>query len=145
MIEHTGPVTVLDETECRRLLATQTFGRMVLRVGDVVEVFPFNFVYDDGSLVMRTAAGTKLAALTISEEVLVEVDERTESSAWSVVLRGTAHVIETEAERAAVEALPLRPQIPTMKRTFVRIVPKTISGRSFRLGVEPDRDGPQDY
>lgn len=145
MIEHTGPVRVLDEGECLRLLATQTFGRMVLRVGEIVDVFPFNFVFDEGTLVMRTAAGTKLAALAISEEVLVEVDERTETDAWSVVLRGTAHLLETEAETLAAEQLPLRPQIPTMKRTFVRIVPSKISGRAFSLGPEPDRTGPQDY
>lgn len=145
MIEYTGPVAVLDAEECFEKLATQNFGRMVLRVGEVIEVFPFNFVVDGRSLVMRTAAGTKLAAITISDEVLVEVDERTETSAWSVVLRGKATVLERSAEIEAAEELPLRPQIPTMKRTFVRITPTSVSGRSFDFSAEPDRSGPQDY
>ena len=43
------------------------------------------------------------------------------------------------------DALPLKPWIPTLKYNYVRIVPTSLSGRSFQRGEEPDRYGIQQY
>ena len=97
------------------------------------------------SIVLRTAEGTKFSEMVIGGEVLFEADDHTESSAWSVIVRGQARRLETEAEIAHAETLPLKPMVPTLKRNYVRIDAGSISGRSFELGEEPSRDGVQQY
>lgn len=139
MDENTNPVMVLDAEECWRLLATQEVGRIVTHVGEVFDIFPVNYVVDGESIVLRTAEGSKLVELVISEDVLFEVDEHTDSDAWSVILRGKARRLERASEIEAADALPLKPMVPTLKRNYVRIVPTSMSGRHFVFGEEPSR------
>lgn len=144
MSENRSAVTVLAEDECWERLASQRVGRLVTSVGDVVDLVPINFVVDDGTVVFRTAPGNKLAELTINHAVLFEVDQIGEDSGWSVVLRGNARVLETEAETAEAETLPLKPFVPTLKPTFVRIEVRSIGGRDYRFGEEPRREDQQE-
>ena len=145
MDDITDPVSVLEADECWRLLATQEVGRLVTHVGEIFDIFPVNYVVDGESIVLRTAEGNKLIEMVISGEVLFEADDHSDSEAWSVVLRGTARRLETEAEIAAADALPLKPYVPTIKRNYVRIEATSLSGRHFRIGPEPDRGGVQEY
>jgi nitroimidazol reductase NimA-like FMN-containing flavoprotein (pyridoxamine 5'-phosphate oxidase superfamily) len=145
MDENKSPLVELSSEECHARLRSQVLGRLVAWVGGVVDIFPVNFVMDQGDVVLRTAEGTKLAQLVIGDEVLFEVDQFDDAEAWSVVIRGSARVLDNEAEIAAAEALPLKPMVPTIKRNFVRITPNTITGRAFARVEEPRRDGPQDY
>lgn len=145
MNAHESVVHELSPIECRLRLASQSLGRVVTRVRELVDIFPVNYVLDGDEIVFRTAAGTKLAEVVIGGYVLFEVDHHDEHEAWSVIVRGSARVLETEAEILAAEALPLQPLVPTDKRTFVRISATQVSGRAFEIGEEPRRDGPQDY
>jgi len=96
-------------------------------------------------VVFRTAEGSKLTELTINDLVLFEVDEHDDAEVWSVVVRGRARRLDTSAEVAEADALPLKPWIPTLKYNYVRITPTSASGRQFRRGDEPDRYGVQPY
>ena len=145
MDDITDPVTVLADDESWARLRSHSVGRVVTRVGDVIDIFPINYVVDGQSLVLRTAEGTKLAEMVISSEVLFEVDHVDDRVAWSVVVRGSARRLETEADIAAAERLTLQPLVPTVKRNFVRIAATSISGREFVLGPEPERGGVQPY
>lgn len=145
-MEHrTSPLRELSDTESLNRIATQSLGRVVTRVAEVVDIFPVNFVVDSGEIVVRTAEGTKLTEMLIGHEVLFEVDHYTEVGGWSVVVRGTARMLERASEIEHAEQLPLKPWVPTMKRNFVRISPTSLSGREFIFGEEPNRDGLQDY
>lgn len=145
MSDRHEPLQKLSEIESMVRISSRTFGRIVTRVREIVDIFPVNYVVDHGEIVLRTAPGAKLAEIVIGGEVLFEVDDFNDHEAWSVVVRGTARVLETEAEIAAAEALPLKPLVPTDKRFFVRITPNQITGRAFEMGEEPPRDGPQPY
>lgn len=145
MNELSEPVLVMSDDECWERLATQEVGRIVTRIADRVDIFPVNYVVDDGSLLMRTAQGSKLFELTVNDEVLFEVDGHDDAHAWSVVVRGRAHALDTSAEVEHADSLGLRPWIPTLKHVYVRIVPESMSGRSFERGPEPDRYGVQPY
>jgi len=138
-------VQSLTEQECWARLATQELGRLVTHVGDVLDIFPVNYVVDDGTIVFRTAPGSKLFELTVQDEVLFEVDDHTEADAWSVVVRGHARALSTSAEVAEADLLPLTPWIPTLKYTYVRIEVTRLSGRAFQRGAEPERYGIADY
>ena len=83
-----------DETaphEAWTILRTATVGRLAVVGGDGPEIFPVNFVVDHGSVVFRTAAGSKLA-MARGHRVAFEADGYTETTreAWSVVLKGMA-------------------------------------------------------
>ncbi len=145
-MEHSSDSIVhLSDRECWDRLAEQQLGRLVTRAGDVLDIFPVNYTVDRESIVFRTAEGSKLTELTINDQVLFEVDEYTDTDAWSVVVRGHAHRLTTVEEVAEADTLPLKPWIPTAKYNYVRIIASSISGRDFERGDEPDRYGPQDY
>ncbi len=134
------PVLVLDEDQAWQLLERTSHGRLVVVPGGRVEIFPFNFAVQDRTLVMRTAPGNKLAGMVINESVVVEADGILEDQAWSVVLRGQAQLLESDAEVARAEELNLKPWVPTMKDHYVRIVPEEVSGRHFAFGEHPERE-----
>lgn len=140
-----NPVTTLTEQQCWERLADCELGRVVTHVGEIIDIFPVNYVADSGRIVFRTAEGSKLLELTINDEVLFEVDDHTDTDAWSVVVRGTARRLEAGDEVDRADRLPLRPWIPTLKHNYVSITPHELSGRAFRRDPEPERDGVQLY
>jgi uncharacterized protein len=137
MAESTNPVTVLEESRCWDLLASQNVGRLATAVQGMPEIFPLNFVVDGESVVFRTAEGSKLVELVINEKVAFEVDGWNDNGGWSVVIKGEAAVVTSGEEQSRAEALPLRPWIPTIKTNFVRITPTEITGRRFAFGPDP--------
>jgi nitroimidazol reductase NimA-like FMN-containing flavoprotein (pyridoxamine 5'-phosphate oxidase superfamily) len=126
-------MTVLTERECWALMVRAEVGRLALCVGSRPEIFPVNFVADNRTVLIRTAEGTKLAAVSVNPQVAFEVDgfDTMSGVAWSVVVRGTAHVLEKLNEIYAAQELPLVPWDPAPKPIFIRIEPTTISGRRF--------------
>ncbi|WP_194411005.1 pyridoxamine 5'-phosphate oxidase family protein [Microbacterium cremeum] len=144
-MENSDPVVVLDDEQCWERLREQELGRIVTRVGEVMDIFPVNYVTDGQTLLFRTAQGSKLAELTINSGVLFEADAHTEADAWSVVVHGRAHALDTAAEVQYADGLGLRPWIPTLKYVYVRIVPESVTGRFFERAPEPDRYGIAEY
>ena len=138
-----NPVTMLTEDECWELLKTQHVGRLVTRVGDIMDIVPLNYVVDGNTIVFRTGEGTKLSELVVNHEVLFEADSYDSRRGWSVVLRGSARRIQKMDEILDAEELPLRPMVATLKMVFVRIQAHSLTGRSFHFGAEPDRSAVQ--
>ena len=97
-----------------------------------------NFAVQKHSLLFRTAEGTKLFTTVMNDQVLFEVDDHTATGGWSVVVRGTAHVLSTAEEIREAEHAKLLPWLPTVKLRFVRVTPSEISARRFQFGPEPD-------
>lgn len=145
MSENIDPVIRLDAAQCWQRLREQELGRIVTHVGDTIDVFPVNYVVDGDSILFRTASGSKLFELTANADVLFQVDDHTDVDAWSVVVRGEAQTLETDAEVDRAERAGLRPWIPTLKRVFVRVVPTSLTGRGFHRDPEPERTGVSEY
>lgn len=135
--EHPGEA--MSTQDAWRFLEHTSFGRLAVSVADVPNIFPINYLAHDGRLLMRTNPGTKLAQLTVNNAVAFEIDGIAESEAWSVVVEGTARVVESQSEIDALDLLPLAPWIRTRKYTYVEITPSNVSGFRFGLGTEPDR------
>jgi uncharacterized protein len=112
-------------------------GRLAVVVDGRPDIFPVNFLVDHGSVVFRTAAGTKLDA-AVGQAVAFEADgyETDAGEAWSVVVKGTAREVEEIDEVIAALELPLSPWHSSRKPRIIRIVPEDISGRRFK--VRPD-------
>lgn len=133
---------VISDDRCRERLASRTLGRLVERVGEILDIFPVNYWSDGHSIVFRTAPGTKLAGIAAANEVLFEVDEVGENTAWSIVARGTARIIDGDEEIDDAKRLALNPLVPTKKTVFVELTAEELTGREFRPvgddGPEPE-------
>ena len=140
MTETLSAVTELTPEACWDLLRSDQFGRLAVTVGGEPEIFPINYAVQDGTLVFRTAQGTKLAALTVNDVVAMEIDGFDQKSGWSVVVKGQAHPAEWGADFEDAAAAGVHPWVATRKNVFVRIVPRFVTGRSFVFGPDPSDD-----
>lgn len=135
----------LSVAESWTLLRQTLVGRLAVIVDGKPDIFPVNHLVDHGSLVFRTAAGTKLAG-AVGNWVAYEVDayDLQTASAWSVVVKGRAQEVNRLYDLLEVVELPLFPWHSAPKPHFVRIEPDSISGRwievtgGTRSAVLPD-------
>jgi nitroimidazol reductase NimA-like FMN-containing flavoprotein (pyridoxamine 5'-phosphate oxidase superfamily) len=125
----------LADNDCWALLRGVEVGRLAVVVDGQPEIFPINFLVDHGSIVFRTADGTKLTAALGAGNVAFESDgfDQDSAEAWSVVVKGTAGEIRELDDLVAASLLPLAPWHGSPKHRFVRIVPGEISGRRFSV------------
>jgi hypothetical protein len=135
-----GPVTVLTDDECWELLRRWSFGRIAISVANRPEIFPINYAVDSGSVVIRTAPGTKLLGLTANDRIAFEADDHNQREAWSVSMTGTARIVESQAEIDRADRLPLLPWVPIEEFVYVRITPDSLSGRHIHRHVTIDRN-----
>ncbi|MCA5893982.1 pyridoxamine 5'-phosphate oxidase family protein [Isoptericola sp. NEAU-Y5] len=124
----------IPDDECWRLLAGQKVGRLATSVAGEPEIFPVNFAVADHRVYLRTKPGTKLAEITLSPRVALEVDEIGEDSAWSVVLKGHARALRSEKDIADAQATGLSSYLEDGKTEWIRIVASDISGRRLIPG-----------
>jgi hypothetical protein len=137
-VENSPPASRLDEAACWALLRTVAVGRLAVVIDAEPEVFPINHIVDHGSIVFRTADGTKLTAALGESTVAFEADgfDADTAEAWSVVVKGAAGEIRDLDELVGASLLPLAPWHGAPKHRFVRIVPRQVSGRRFAV-VDP--------
>jgi nitroimidazol reductase NimA-like FMN-containing flavoprotein (pyridoxamine 5'-phosphate oxidase superfamily) len=120
---------------CWAMLRETPVGRLAVTTDEGPDIFPINFVVDGGSIVFRTAAGTKLSAAN-RQRVAFEADgyDASLGTAWSVVVKGRAVPVATTDESIDVHSLPLLPWQHGNKPWFIRIVPATVTGRRIHVG-----------
>lgn len=126
----------LTTTECWRLLESTSLGRLAVE-GDkgAPDLFPVNFTVHSGSVFLRSAPGSKLMDIAAHPGVAFEIDGEDPLSHWSVVLRGSAVRLDSDAEIHESGVEKLRSASPTEKHDFVRITPASVTGRRFRKGA----------
>jgi nitroimidazol reductase NimA-like FMN-containing flavoprotein (pyridoxamine 5'-phosphate oxidase superfamily) len=124
------------------MLRSAEVGRLAVSITDHPDIFPVNYIVDHGTVVFRTAEGTKLAAAVLGRSVAFEIDgyDAAAGDAWSVVIKGRAVEIERMQDLFDAVDLPLFPWHAGPKHRFVRIEPDEISGRSFHV-IDEDAGG----
>lgn len=134
-----APEFGLSLDQCWVLLDTEVVGRIALIVDGRPEIFPVNFALERRSIVFRTAGGSKLWAAMTAKPIAFEIDgyDAREQQAWSVVARGEAQLIESQQEKDAVDEQLLEPWQPGDKNYYVRLSPKAMTGRRFKVN-KPD-------
>ncbi|MCU1403501.1 MAG: pyridoxamine 5-phosphate oxidase [Microbacteriaceae bacterium] len=129
-----GPVTELSDEQCWLRLDGFSFGRLGVSLDNQPEIFPVDYAADGASILFRTADGTKLRELVANSSVVFEADAQTADSAWSVTVKGRAHVLDLIEEIEVADQQVLPDWHPTRPFVYVRIVPSEIHGRQFRRG-----------
>lgn len=131
--QHGSGLSELSTSACWELLRAGTIGRLAVWVEDHPDVFPVNYVVDHGTVVFRSAAGTKVLAALAEVPVAVETDgyDAASGEAWSVVVKGRAEQIRDTEELARTAELPLHPWEASPKGKFLRVVPTSVTGRRF--------------
>ena len=127
-------IVELSTQECWEILDRERFGRLAVAVNGDPDIFPINFLVDDQKLLMRTAPGTKLTELVINSAVAVEADGRDGDTAWSVVLKGVARMVDSFSETYTDDGKALETWLPSEKPIYVEIIARSMSGRRFLRG-----------
>ena|ERR1700722_10750500 len=129
----------ISDNECLELLAGSRLGRIAVVEGDQPMIFPVNYAFYEGTVVFRTDPGTKLTAAPLAR-VAFEIDESEPSSrtGWSVVVQGFGEDITDSVDADSDELLRLTvdPWVPGGRDHWIKIVPRSITGRRLRQSGE---------
>lgn len=128
-----GPHHLVDlgVDECWRLLHQEGFGRLAVFDGVSPDIFPVNYRVHDGTIVIRTEAGSKLAAATLMASVAFEVDGVDEATrhGWSVVVKGHGHEPRTVEDHVELEEMGMTPWVDEPRSRWLVIDPSQVTGR----------------
>ncbi len=129
-----GVLRHLSSEECNRLIGPGGVGRIIFDEEHGPVAIPVNFKMLGQDVVFRTSASAQLASTVGSRLVSFEVDHIDDAltEGWSVLLSGSAHVINDPEELSLAEGLEIIPWAGDDRNTFVRLVPSVVTGRAIR-------------
>lgn len=136
--ENNAPVLVLSDEQSWGLLSHSSHGRIATSVAGILDIVPVNYAVHKGNIYLRTAPGSKLAAMAINSGIAFEADGILADEAWSVVVHGNATILEHEDEIAEAMESGVTSWVPTQKEFWVRIRVESLTGRHFLLGEQPE-------
>ncbi|HET7139386.1 MAG TPA: pyridoxamine 5'-phosphate oxidase family protein [Arthrobacter sp.] len=124
---------VLSVHECWKYLRSSSVGRVAVVSGDAPEIFPVNYVPDEGTVIFRTGPGTKLDAVLAGQTIALEADgfNTYGTIAWSVIVKGHAEIVTEDEELLESASIELSPWEAGAKDHLVRVTPSEMSGRRF--------------
>jgi nitroimidazol reductase NimA-like FMN-containing flavoprotein (pyridoxamine 5'-phosphate oxidase superfamily) len=130
----------LNEAECLRLISPGGVGRLAYTGRFGLTVLPVNYKLHEGTIVFRTTqdsptdedlrTGIRGAEFKVAFEI--DAINPAEREGWSVLIQGSAHHVESAAERASVLEAAVEPWAGGTRELFLRIVPTRITGRRVR-------------
>ena len=133
-------VELLSEAECLELLASGELGRLVYtgRYGPMA--LPVVYRIDKGSIVLGTwdpvlfDEDLRTGIAEAEYQVAVEADhiDVAAREGWIVLVRGAAHHLDTEDERAPFIGAGLEPWAEDVLAHFIRVTPTRIWGNRTR-------------
>jgi nitroimidazol reductase NimA-like FMN-containing flavoprotein (pyridoxamine 5'-phosphate oxidase superfamily) len=124
----------LTTARCLELLGTAQIGRLAWCDEGRILVLPVNFVLDGDDVIIRSAAGAKLAAARRGRQFAFEVDdvEPALHTGWSVVLTGPGQLVTEEAEARRLAEM-VHPWSRAERPNVVRITADQVTGRRVPL------------
>jgi hypothetical protein len=121
------------------LLGDEGLGRLVFSSRYGPTALPVGYRIDDGSLVLGTwdpvfDVDLRTGIEHADYQVAVEADQVNPEAreGWIVLVRGAAHHLDTEAERAPFIGAGLEPWYEDIPTHFIRVIPTHIWGGRAR-------------
>ncbi|MDQ1661307.1 MAG: hypothetical protein QOJ68_1287 [Blastococcus sp.] len=129
----------LDHAECRRLLATVEFGRLIFTRGALPAVHLTRFCLRGGQLLMPTHAGSGLVRAVRGAVVAFQADcvEPLTKTGWSITAVGPAHVLTEPQDIAAGERLGLQTWIPAAPYSYIAVEIGLLHGHRVARVADP--------
>ncbi len=121
----------LSSEQCWRLLEQHTVGRLAVSINNRPDIFPVNYRVADRTIVIKSAAGLKLAAATLGQGVAFEIDALDEEAhtGWSVVVHGAASEVQGVEALIDAEELEVETWAESEKTRYFCITPVDVTGR----------------
>ncbi|MEE9415512.1 MAG: pyridoxamine 5'-phosphate oxidase family protein [Acidimicrobiales bacterium] len=123
---------VIPYEECKDLLREAGIGRIgFLDQGETI-ILPVNFAFVSGSILFRSAPGSKLSSAEIAKPMSFEIDgwEESTRTGWSVLVKGVSDLVTDEWLTGMYEFLGSEPWADSIPRdNWIRIRADEISGR----------------
>ncbi len=121
--------TTLTEDGCWELLAQQSIGRVATAVDGRPDIVPTAYTVEDRVIYVRTTRSGGLAGLAAGAPVAFEADRLGFDVLESVVVRGTAEVLQRGSDRTMAEATGVVTFARGHEDVWVRITPSEVAGR----------------
>jgi len=135
----------LPYEECKELLQSGVFGRMVLNRPTGPEIVPVNYTVADDAVLVRTAPGALLDRYAGGAPLVFEVDHANYERwhGWSVVARGVGERVLRD-ELTDGERLAPRPPawVTRDDESWIRLRWVTLTGRRLGTGWSPVAEMP---
>lgn len=133
-VGHRHAIEPVEPAECWDLLATVDVARVVHVVDDLPHIAIVNVGIDDGTIVVRSTAGSRLTTALARPDspVLLEADhlDPTTRTGWSVVARGRMHVVLDRVQAARLDRTQSASWLlGDTGGTWLRLAVDEISGR----------------
>jgi len=133
-------VETSGEAECKELLSSKRVGRLIYTSRRGPVALPSEYEIHDGSIIFRTYRVTfteedlRTGIADAEYQVTVEVDQVDADSreGWVVLVRGTAHHIDTAAERASIGHVGLKSWVDGEPEHLIRVDPIQLRGQRIR-------------
>lgn len=132
--DHTG-LEVLDLDECLAKLVEVPVGRLAFHLDGELTILPVVHTVDGVDVCFRTTGDSKIQAAVDRDPVAFEVDQFDASTrtGWSVVVQGTALVVDDESDVRRLDQAARAPWVPPHQgpSTWVRVRTQSITGRAL--------------
>jgi hypothetical protein len=139
---------VLNDAECRRLLATASIGRIAFTEGAMPVIQPASFPLRGEDVFIPTGLSSKMAAGSRGAVLAFEVDEYdlVERTGWNVTVIGPSRLVGVPDQVRELDALGVRPWAPSARHCYIALRLTVVRGRrisSTDVPVDPQHDGPR--
>ena len=132
--DHTGLV-VLDLDDCLAKLLEVPVGRLAFQLDGELSILPVVHTLDGIDVCFRTTGDSKIQAAVDRDRVAFEVDQFDGSArtGWSVLVQGTAMVVDDEADIRRLDHAARASWVPPHEgpSTWVRVRTQSITGRAL--------------
>ena len=130
----TSHLAELSRSECEKLLAEHSVGRVGITAPTGPQILPVTYAYYAKTIVFRTSPHGVLSSLERHTRVAFEIDDIDEEreAGWSVLVMGSA---EKVTQQYTVSTLWKEGPVPWASGTrnlFIAITPDSITGRAVR-------------
>ena len=124
----------LSRSECEKLLAEHSIGRVGITAPTGPQILPVTYAYYGKTVVFRTSPYGVLSSLERHTRVAFEIDDIDEEreSGWSVLVLGSAERVTQEYTLTTLWKTGPVPWASGTRNLFIAITPDSITGRSVR-------------